>query len=84
VDDSSPKPHEHSGHFADTVGGDFEPEELCDETLHDVRNISAPVRDADGSVSFALTLYGLPPRCDVPRIERARERLMRAVDALGT
>jgi hypothetical protein len=36
----------------------FDPDELTDETLHEVRQISAPVFDGQGRVALALTAYG--------------------------
>jgi len=36
----------------------FDPDELSEETMHEVRQISAPVFDAQGHVALALTAYG--------------------------
>ena len=36
----------------------FDPDELTEETMHEVRQISAPVFDGHGRVALALTAYG--------------------------
>jgi flavin reductase (DIM6/NTAB) family NADH-FMN oxidoreductase RutF len=36
----------------------FDPDELTEETMHEVRQISAPVFDEHGRVALALTAYG--------------------------
>ncbi len=55
-----------------------EPCELDPDGLHHVRNISAPVFDAAGTVVLQLTLIGLPRDCSLRDVEAHRSRLSQA------
>jgi flavin reductase (DIM6/NTAB) family NADH-FMN oxidoreductase RutF/DNA-binding IclR family transcriptional regulator len=54
----------------------FDPDELTEETMHEVRQISAPVFDEDGRVALALTAYGF--RSPVGSVASYIERLCAA------
>lgn len=66
------------------VGGDgYEPSDLDDAAIYQVRHISAPVFAPNGEVAFALNLYGMPH--DLTGIELARysRSLRRGAEAIS-
>jgi flavin reductase (DIM6/NTAB) family NADH-FMN oxidoreductase RutF/DNA-binding IclR family transcriptional regulator len=63
----------------------FDPDELTEETMHEVRQISAPVFDAHGRVALALTAYGFrsPVGSVASYIERVCAAAVSATQAIG-
>jgi flavin reductase (DIM6/NTAB) family NADH-FMN oxidoreductase RutF/DNA-binding IclR family transcriptional regulator len=63
----------------------FDPDELTEETMHEVRQISAPVFDAHGRVALALTAYGFrsPVGSVASYIERVCAAAVSATRAIG-
>jgi flavin reductase (DIM6/NTAB) family NADH-FMN oxidoreductase RutF len=63
----------------------FDPDELTEETMHEVRQISAPVFDAHGRVALALTAYGFrsPVGSVASYIERVCAAAASATRAIG-
>ena len=56
--------------------------DLDPDGLHHVRNLSAPVFDAGGTVVLQLTLIGLPRDCGADAVESHRRRLSEATDRI--
>lgn len=63
----------------------FDPDELTEETMHEVRQISAPVFDEHGRVALALTAYGFrsPVGSVTTYIERVCATAASATRAIG-
>jgi flavin reductase (DIM6/NTAB) family NADH-FMN oxidoreductase RutF/DNA-binding IclR family transcriptional regulator len=63
----------------------YDPDELTEEALEAVRQISAPVFDADGRVALSLTAYGFarPAGGVAAHIERVRAAAAAATQAIG-
>ena len=63
----------------------FDPDELTEETMHEVRQISAPVFDEHGRVALALTAYGFrsPVGSVASYIERVCAAAATATRAIG-
>jgi len=60
----------------------FDPDELTEETIHEVRQISAPVFDEHGRVALALTAYGFHGPV-ASYIEQVRATAAGATQAIG-
>jgi hypothetical protein len=63
----------------------FDPDELTEETMREVRQISAPVFDEHGRVALALTAYGFrgPVGSVASYIEQVRVTAASATQAIG-
>ncbi|MFE8013859.1 flavin reductase [Streptomyces antibioticus] len=66
----------------DEVLDQYEPEELEPDALHDVRVLAAPVHGPDGTVVQVLVLFGMEPQVSAAQVERWRDRLLDAADAV--
>jgi flavin reductase (DIM6/NTAB) family NADH-FMN oxidoreductase RutF/DNA-binding IclR family transcriptional regulator len=66
----------------DQLGGEYEPDDLPPGDNYDVRNITAPVFGRTGEVGLTLSLYTLPRTMTMADIERHREVLVAAADAV--
>lgn len=64
--------------LSEKLGSRYEPAELSEGELYDVRNISAPVLDESGEVVLTLTLYAFQHRLQTHEIEEYQERLVSA------
>ena len=66
----------------DQLGGEYEPEDLPHGDTYDVRNITAPVFSKTGEPGLTLSLYTLPRTMTMADIERCRQELITAADAV--
>lgn len=66
----------------DQLGGEYEPDDLPPGGNYDVRNITAPIFGRTGEVGLTLSLYTLPRTMTMADIERHREVLVAAADAV--
>jgi flavin reductase (DIM6/NTAB) family NADH-FMN oxidoreductase RutF/DNA-binding IclR family transcriptional regulator len=66
----------------DQLGGEYEPEDLVPTASYDVRNITAPIFGRTGEVGLTLSLYGLPRTMTTADIDRHRQVLIAAADAV--
>ena len=66
----------------DRLGSDYEPANLEPGRTNPVRNLSVPVFGPTGSVVLLLSVYGLPTYSSPEDVDRYREHLSRAADAV--
>jgi flavin reductase (DIM6/NTAB) family NADH-FMN oxidoreductase RutF/DNA-binding IclR family transcriptional regulator len=73
--------------LVDRLAGKYEPSDLEPGRSYDVRNLTAPVFDADGQVVLTLTVYGLPSQSTREAVDRYSTHLLAATaaatDAIG-
>ncbi|WP_448625010.1 flavin reductase [Geodermatophilus sp. URMC 64] len=67
--------------LVDRLAGKYEPGDLEPGESYDVRNLTAPVFDANGQVVLTLTVYGLPPQSTREDVDRYSTHLLAATDA---